>query len=439
MFACLIDRPLARGLGLGAIAAAIAFVAPACAVNESGTPRCHVARRRVTPSRARLSDQRAARGLWEWRGHARRRGHQAPAIPAAGHDDVRDHRLGVDRAGGRARRRDVARWHAGRPARPERPSRPTRAPRGREPDVGERRRPRAGHDRTATRSRTARRSIERTGFRTAPTADDPSPMRFLAFGDSGGGGSDQYALREQMFAVPVRADHPHRRRRVRRRHDRAVRGQRVRRLRRAVPQHPVLPGCGKPRLHTRCRARRSAPCSRCPVTAARSGTRTTGAASTSSRSTPRPTTRRRPRGSTQDLAARTLPWKIVYLHQPPYSSGDHGSDTALRSKLAPVFEHHGVQLVLAGHDHDYERDDAAARRRVRRDRWWRATAPAASARRASPRSPTTSSTSSTPRSESTSWCSTPSTRPASSSTRWSFRERRRDDDSRLVTISQVAR
>jgi hypothetical protein len=56
-----------------------------------------------------------------------------------------------------------------------------------------------------------------------------------------------------------------------------------------------------------------------------------------------------------DLAASDAPWKIVYLHRPPYSSGNHGSDTTLRKLLAPVVEKHHVQLVLAGHDHDYER------------------------------------------------------------------------------------
>jgi predicted phosphodiesterase len=56
-----------------------------------------------------------------------------------------------------------------------------------------------------------------------------------------------------------------------------------------------------------------------------------------------------------DLASTTLPWKIVYFHRPMYSSGNHGSDTSLRSKLAPVLERHHVQLVLTGHDHHYER------------------------------------------------------------------------------------
>jgi 3',5'-cyclic AMP phosphodiesterase CpdA len=49
-------------------------------------------------------------------------------------------------------------------------------------------------------------------------------------------------------------------------------------------------------------------------------------------------------------------WKIVYLHHPLYSSGDaHGSDLALRATLEPMFVKHGVSVVLAGHDHVYER------------------------------------------------------------------------------------
>lgn len=57
----------------------------------------------------------------------------------------------------------------------------------------------------------------------------------------------------------------------------------------------------------------------------------------------------------RDLAHNRLPWTIVYLHRPPYSSGDHGSDRAVRRAFVPLFERHGVQLVLAGHDHHYER------------------------------------------------------------------------------------
>jgi hypothetical protein len=56
-----------------------------------------------------------------------------------------------------------------------------------------------------------------------------------------------------------------------------------------------------------------------------------------------------------DLARNALPWTIVYFHRPPYSSGVHGGSGAVRATFVPSFERHGVQLVLSGHDHDYER------------------------------------------------------------------------------------
>jgi hypothetical protein len=49
-------------------------------------------------------------------------------------------------------------------------------------------------------------------------------------------------------------------------------------------------------------------------------------------------------------------WKIAFFHHPLYSSGrKHGSTTDLRSKLEPIFVANGVTVVLAGHDHFYER------------------------------------------------------------------------------------
>ena len=57
----------------------------------------------------------------------------------------------------------------------------------------------------------------------------------------------------------------------------------------------------------------------------------------------------------QDLAATSRPWKVVYFHHPPWSSGSHGSSTRMRDTFAPVFEQYGVDLVLTGHDHNYER------------------------------------------------------------------------------------
>lgn len=57
------------------------------------------------------------------------------------------------------------------------------------------------------------------------------------------------------------------------------------------------------------------------------------------------------------LAAATEPWKIVALHHPPYSSGWHGSNGESRDAFVPIFERTGVQLVLSGHEHDYQRTE----------------------------------------------------------------------------------
>lgn len=48
-------------------------------------------------------------------------------------------------------------------------------------------------------------------------------------------------------------------------------------------------------------------------------------------------------------------WVIVYMHAPLYSAGKHGDSRSLQANLESLFEHEGVDLVLAGHDHDYER------------------------------------------------------------------------------------
>ena len=58
----------------------------------------------------------------------------------------------------------------------------------------------------------------------------------------------------------------------------------------------------------------------------------------------------------KELAASGSEWKICFFHHPLYSSGDtHGSDTKLRELLEPIFLKHGVDLVLTGHEHFYER------------------------------------------------------------------------------------
>lgn len=62
----------------------------------------------------------------------------------------------------------------------------------------------------------------------------------------------------------------------------------------------------------------------------------------------------------QDLAANTRPWIIAYWHHPPYTMGSHSSDTEtelinIRQNFIRILERYGVDMVLVGHSHDYER------------------------------------------------------------------------------------
>jgi 3',5'-cyclic AMP phosphodiesterase CpdA len=56
------------------------------------------------------------------------------------------------------------------------------------------------------------------------------------------------------------------------------------------------------------------------------------------------------------LKSSSEPWKIVYFHHPLYSDGDrHGSNVELRVRLEPLLVAYGVDVVMSGHDHIYER------------------------------------------------------------------------------------
>jgi uncharacterized protein (TIGR03382 family) len=57
----------------------------------------------------------------------------------------------------------------------------------------------------------------------------------------------------------------------------------------------------------------------------------------------------------KDLAQSQADWTVVYFHHPPWSSGAHGSQLVMRREFSPLFEQYGVDLVLTGHDHNYER------------------------------------------------------------------------------------
>lgn len=62
-----------------------------------------------------------------------------------------------------------------------------------------------------------------------------------------------------------------------------------------------------------------------------------------------------------DLAANdNKDWVVAYWHHPPYTKGSHDSDTEaelvkLRENFIRILERNGVDLILCGHSHDYER------------------------------------------------------------------------------------
>jgi hypothetical protein len=58
---------------------------------------------------------------------------------------------------------------------------------------------------------------------------------------------------------------------------------------------------------------------------------------------------------TQDLQATDAPWKFVVFHHPGFNCGsEHYTEQQFRV-LSPLFEAHGVDLCLHGHEHVYQR------------------------------------------------------------------------------------
>lgn len=66
----------------------------------------------------------------------------------------------------------------------------------------------------------------------------------------------------------------------------------------------------------------------------------------------------------QDLAKNTSEWLVAFWHHPPYSRGSHDSDLQkangdrmiwMRENVLPILESAGVDIVLSGHSHSYER------------------------------------------------------------------------------------
>jgi 3',5'-cyclic AMP phosphodiesterase CpdA len=48
-------------------------------------------------------------------------------------------------------------------------------------------------------------------------------------------------------------------------------------------------------------------------------------------------------------------WQIVAFHHPAYTCGGYFGDPSVLARWVPLFERHGVDLVLSGHDHNYQR------------------------------------------------------------------------------------
>lgn len=58
----------------------------------------------------------------------------------------------------------------------------------------------------------------------------------------------------------------------------------------------------------------------------------------------------------KELGQSGSDWKIAFFHHPLYSSGEtHGSADLQRELLEPIFLEHGVNVVIMGHEHFYER------------------------------------------------------------------------------------
>lgn len=68
------------------------------------------------------------------------------------------------------------------------------------------------------------------------------------------------------------------------------------------------------------------------------------------------------RAALQEADGDARPWTVVMMHHPPYSWGRHGSDWVTHVHYAPLFEEHGVDLVLTAHDHLYGRTHPVVQR-----------------------------------------------------------------------------
>lgn len=196
------------------------------------------------------------------------------------------------------------------------------------------------------------------GFWTAPEPGSTAPVRFAAFGDSGGGGADQRALLDQLGTVPFdflvhtgdlaydSGSESQLDRMVFREYGDYLRSFS---LYPSVGNHdqatsgaaPYLSSFVLPDNGVRGKEERWYSFDWGNVHFVALDTEQIGASQA--------------QWLDADLEANRLPWTIVYGHVPPYSSGEHGGSSAFIEHFVPILEAHRVPLVLSGHDHDYER------------------------------------------------------------------------------------
>jgi 3',5'-cyclic AMP phosphodiesterase CpdA len=201
-------------------------------------------------------------------------------------------------------------------------------------------------------------SVHRGGFRTAPSAGTGAPVRFVAIGDSGTGGADQRAVRDQLTTVsPDFMIHLG---------DIAYETGTLQQFERhffdvyaeLLKYVAVFPASGNHEYETSdaapFREVFALPENGGPAGVERWYSYDWGDVHFVVLDTERV-------GAVQaqwlnaDLAANRRPWTVVYLHRPPFSSGEHGSSRDVQKYFVPLFVKHHVPLVLAGHDHHYER------------------------------------------------------------------------------------
>ncbi len=70
-----------------------------------------------------------------------------------------------------------------------------------------------------------------------------------------------------------------------------------------------------------------------------------------------------------DLRSTRQFWRVAFFHHPPYAGGPNmhdGLSSLARELISPILESNGVQLVLNGHEHSYQRSIAIREGRTTR-------------------------------------------------------------------------